>query len=148
MARTTRDDAYNPLWNHYKCADGEWLSLGMLQPIAIGRISATRSASPNSIDDERFKDMKTRGKNQRELVVILDRVFASKPRAEWMNILKHGGDFIYTVVNHINDLPNDTNRCWPTNISSTMTIRSWARPTGRRADNAQQDAGQRARPRS
>src|SRR5271170_3033477 len=31
MARTTRDDAYNPLWNHYNCADGEWLSLGMLQ---------------------------------------------------------------------------------------------------------------------
>ncbi len=29
--RNTRDDAFNPLWNHYKCADGKWLCLGMLQ---------------------------------------------------------------------------------------------------------------------
>jgi len=40
-------------------------------------------------------------------IAILDRVFASKPRDEWMKILKKGGDFIYTVVNSISDLPND-----------------------------------------
>jgi len=28
--RSTRDDAYNPLWNHYKCADGKWLAIGIL----------------------------------------------------------------------------------------------------------------------
>jgi len=29
--RSTRDDAYNPLWNHSSGADGSGLSLGMLQ---------------------------------------------------------------------------------------------------------------------
>jgi len=41
------------------------------------------------------------------LVAILDKVFFTKPRAEWMKALKEGGDFIYTIVNTINDLPDD-----------------------------------------
>ena len=52
--------------------------------------------------------MRLRGKNRRELIKILDDVFLTKPRSEWMKILDEGGDFIYTVVNSIDDLPNDT----------------------------------------
>ena len=37
----------------------------------------------------------------------LDKVFITKTRAEWMKTLKEGGDFIYTIVNSINDLPSD-----------------------------------------
>ena len=59
------------------------------------------------IDDARFNTMKLRGKNRRELINILDRVFLTKTRAEWMKILDEGGDFIYTVVNSVDDLPND-----------------------------------------
>jgi CoA:oxalate CoA-transferase len=59
------------------------------------------------IDDERFKDMRARTKNHRELVSILDQVFVTKPRPEWLKILKEGGDFIYTIVNRISDLPDD-----------------------------------------
>ena len=51
--------------------------------------------------------MKVRGKNSEALISILDEIFASKPRDEWMRILKAGGDFIYTIVNSINDLPED-----------------------------------------
>ena len=47
--------------------------------------------------------MKARGKNRRELIEILDKVLVTKTRDEWMHILKHGGDFIYTVVNSIDD---------------------------------------------
>ncbi len=32
FARNTRDESFNPLWNHYRCADGKWLALAMLQP--------------------------------------------------------------------------------------------------------------------
>ncbi len=32
FARTTREESFNPLWNHYRCADGKWLALAMLQP--------------------------------------------------------------------------------------------------------------------
>ncbi len=47
------------------------------------------------------------GKNAPALIAILDRRFAEKPRGEWMTILKAGGDFIYTVVNSVSDLPDD-----------------------------------------
>jgi CoA:oxalate CoA-transferase len=59
------------------------------------------------MDDERFKDMRARTQNHRELVAILDKVFAAKTRPEWLTILKKGGDFIYTIVNKISDLPDD-----------------------------------------
>jgi crotonobetainyl-CoA:carnitine CoA-transferase CaiB-like acyl-CoA transferase len=57
--------------------------------------------------DPRFATAKIRGKNCEELIAIVDKIFASKPRDEWMRILKAGGDFIYTIVNSINDLPDD-----------------------------------------
>ena len=51
--------------------------------------------------------MAVRSKNSEELIGVLDKIFASKPRDEWMSILKNGGDFIYTIVNSLNDLPDD-----------------------------------------
>jgi len=105
--RNTRDDAFNPLWNHYKCADGLWICLGMLQTDRYWKDFCTTLGIPEMVADPRFDSLKTRAKNHRELVAILDQVFAAKPCAEWMKTLKEGGDFIYTVVNTINDLPAD-----------------------------------------
>ncbi len=105
--RSTREDAYNPLWNHYRCADGKWLSLGMLQTDRYWKDFCVALELLELIDDERFNSIRARGKNHRELVVILDQAFARKTRDEWMGILKRGGDFIYTRVNSIDDLPND-----------------------------------------
>jgi crotonobetainyl-CoA:carnitine CoA-transferase CaiB-like acyl-CoA transferase len=48
-----------------------------------------------------------RAGNAAALIEILDQVFASRPRAEWLDILRKGGDFIFTIVNALNDLPND-----------------------------------------
>ena len=57
--------------------------------------------------DARFDTMAKRAENAKELVPILDKAFASKPREYWMKALKEGGDFIYTVVNSIDDLMRD-----------------------------------------
>ena len=65
------------------------------------------NGKPELIDDERFADMGTRAQNSAACVAILDEVFASKPRAEWLEILRKGGDFIFTVVNSLDDLPDD-----------------------------------------
>jgi crotonobetainyl-CoA:carnitine CoA-transferase CaiB-like acyl-CoA transferase len=104
--RNAREEAFNPLWNHYKCGDGKWICFGMIQDrywkdfcVALG--------IQELIEDPRFNQMKARGKNRRELIAILDQVLVTKTRDEWMYILKHGGDFIYTVVNSIDDLPSD-----------------------------------------
>ena len=105
--RNTRENAFNPLWNHYRCADGKWLTLGMLQPDRYWKDLCNTLGLPELIDDPRFKEIGVRGKNCKALVAIFDKVFATRPRDEWMKLLKAGGDFIYTVVNRVSDLPDD-----------------------------------------
>jgi crotonobetainyl-CoA:carnitine CoA-transferase CaiB-like acyl-CoA transferase len=105
--RSTRDNAYNPLWNHYQCADGKWFSLAMLQPDRYWKDFCAAIGRKELETDPRFAETKTRGKNSAALIAILDEVFAARPRDEWMKTLKAGGDFIYTIVNSVSDLPDD-----------------------------------------
>jgi CoA:oxalate CoA-transferase len=103
----SRQDSFNPLWNHYKCADEKWICLAMIQD-RYWKDFCNALGIKELIDDPRFNTMKLRGKNRRELIQILDGVFLTRNRDEWLKILAEGGDFIYTVVNSIDDLPNDT----------------------------------------
>ncbi len=105
--RNTRANAYNPLWNHYRCADDKWISLAMLQPDRYWKEFCEVIGKPELIEDPRFAEVKTRGKNSAAVVAIFDEVFATRPRHEWMGILKGRGDFIYTIVNSVTDLPDD-----------------------------------------
>jgi CoA:oxalate CoA-transferase len=106
FARNSREESFNPLWNHYKCADEQWICLGMIQD-KYWKDFCNALGIKELIDDPRFNTMRLRGKNRRELIKVLDDVFLTKTRSEWMKILDEGGDFIYTVVNSIDDLPND-----------------------------------------
>jgi crotonobetainyl-CoA:carnitine CoA-transferase CaiB-like acyl-CoA transferase len=105
--RFYRTEAANPLWNHYQCQDSKWICFAMPQADRYWPDFCKAVGITELEKDERFATMKVRGKNCKELIRILDEIFASKPRAEWMRILKAGGDFIYTIVNSINDLPDD-----------------------------------------
>ncbi|MGB8682889.1 MAG: CoA transferase [Candidatus Binatus sp.] len=105
--RNTRANAYNPLWNHYRCADDKWISLAMLQPDRYWRDFCEVLGKPELIADPRFAEAKIRGKNSAALIAIFDDVFATRPRDEWMRVLKGRGDFIYTIVNSVSDLPDD-----------------------------------------
>jgi CoA:oxalate CoA-transferase len=78
----------------------------MLQPDRYWKDFCTAIGKPELIEDARFAEIKTRGKNAGALIEILDTVFAARPRDEWMRILKNGGDFIYTIVNSVSDLPD------------------------------------------
>ena len=105
--RNTRANAYNPLWNHYRCADDKWISLAMLQPDRYWKDFCEVVGKPELIADPRFDEVKIRGKNSTALIAIFDEVFAKRPRHEWMRVLKGRGDFIYTIVNSVTDLPDD-----------------------------------------
>jgi crotonobetainyl-CoA:carnitine CoA-transferase CaiB-like acyl-CoA transferase len=105
--RVPRARAFNPLWNHYRCGDEKWLALGMLQPDRYWADFARAIGRPELAGDERFATMGARAGNCAALIEILDAVFASKPRADWLDILRKGGDFIFTIVNSLNDLPSD-----------------------------------------
>jgi len=105
--RNTRANAFNPLWNHYRCSDDKWLCLGMLQPDRYWKDLCITLGRADLIEDPRFNEMRTRGRNAVEVINIFDGIFATRTRDEWMRALKAGGDFIYTVVNSVSDLPED-----------------------------------------
>ena len=108
LPRTARSRAGNPLWNHYRCQDDQWLSLGMLQPDRYWADFCRAVGRPEMATDERFADMRSRSQNAEAAVALLDEIFASRPRDEWLKALRDGeGDFIFTLVNNVNDLPDD-----------------------------------------
>jgi crotonobetainyl-CoA:carnitine CoA-transferase CaiB-like acyl-CoA transferase len=45
--------------------------------------------------------------NAGDCVALLDATFATRPRAEWLETLRQGGDFIVSVVNSLDQLPDD-----------------------------------------
>ena len=105
--RMPRAAAPSPLWNHYKCSDGKWICLAMPQQDRYWSDFCTVLGIEHVLADPRFATMGDRADNAKELIPILDAAFASRPRDAWMQALKEGGDFIYTVVNTIADLPTD-----------------------------------------
>ena len=107
IPRMPRKFQVNPLWNHYCCRDGQWICLGMLQSDRYWADFCRAIGRPDLATDERFADIKVRAANTGVAIEILDAVFATKPRAEWMEILRKGGDFIFCQVNSVDDLPND-----------------------------------------
>jgi crotonobetainyl-CoA:carnitine CoA-transferase CaiB-like acyl-CoA transferase len=108
FGRSARRKAGNPLWNHYKCGDDKWLALAMLQSDRYWADFARDVGRPELATDERFSNAKVRAAHAEECVAILDEVFASKSRDEWLKHLREApGDFIVTLVNSIDDLPED-----------------------------------------
>jgi crotonobetainyl-CoA:carnitine CoA-transferase CaiB-like acyl-CoA transferase len=107
LPRVHRRYATNPLWNHYQCADGEWLALSMLQADRYwGRLCEVLGI-PEAAGDERFATMLARMGSAGDCVTLLDRTFATKPRAEWLQLLATRGDFIVSIVNSVDQLPDD-----------------------------------------
>ena len=107
IPRMPRKFQANPLWNHYQCQDGRWICLGMLQPDRYWAQFCGVVGRPELATDERFVDLRVRAANAGAAIEILDEVFAGKPLAEWLRILRAGGDFIFCQVNAVDDLPND-----------------------------------------
>jgi len=107
LPRQPRRFATNPLWNHYRCGDDRWLALSMLQPDRYWERFCAVLEIPEAAADPRFKTMLDRMMNAGECIALLDEVFARRPRAEWLRRLASGGDFIYSIINSVDDLPDD-----------------------------------------
>jgi crotonobetainyl-CoA:carnitine CoA-transferase CaiB-like acyl-CoA transferase len=108
IPRTFRARAFNPLWNHYRCADDHWLALAMLQADRYWPDVARVIGRPELSEDPRFASMVLRSQNAEACTAILDEAFAKKTRDEWLRIFRDDeSDLIYTIVNAVDDLPED-----------------------------------------
>jgi crotonobetainyl-CoA:carnitine CoA-transferase CaiB-like acyl-CoA transferase len=107
IPRQARRSATNPLWNHYRCSDGQWLALAMLQSDRYWADFCRALDVPEAAADPRFATAMDRLFNCTDAVALLDARFATRPRAEWLAHLARSGDFIVTIVNAVDDLPDD-----------------------------------------
>src|SRR5438093_392925 len=107
LPRQPRRYATNPLWNHYRCADDRWIALGMLQPDRYWQDFCRALGVDELADDPRFRDTPSRMANAGEAIAGLVAAFEKKPLAEWIEILRKAGDFIFSPVQSVNELPDD-----------------------------------------
>jgi crotonobetainyl-CoA:carnitine CoA-transferase CaiB-like acyl-CoA transferase len=107
IPRKNRPKEANPLWNHYKCADGKWIVLGMLQADRYWPLVCKALSIEHLEKDPRFENMDRRRENCEELISIMDKIFDTKPSTEWRKRLKEAGDIIFAPVQTISDLVDD-----------------------------------------
>ena len=104
--RKPREEALNAVTNHYKCRDGRWLILSLLNEDRQWPTLARCMGREDLVADARFATKADRHARSVELIKIFDEVFASKDLAEWRKILD-GNGLVFGVVGILDDIPND-----------------------------------------
>ncbi len=104
--RPPREQSLNAFTNYYRCGDGRWLILTILNEERHWPVLAKCLGREELIDDPRFLTKRDRLAHAVELTAILDEVFASKNRAEWRDILNAGG-IVFDVVASAQDIGDD-----------------------------------------
>jgi crotonobetainyl-CoA:carnitine CoA-transferase CaiB-like acyl-CoA transferase len=89
--RYTPSQAPNALVNSYRCADGRFVFLVMLQTDRFWPKLVTAFGRPELIDDPRFTDHAARMENHREAVAALQEMFATRAFDEVAAILNSTG---------------------------------------------------------
>ncbi len=105
--RFDRNNAGNPLWNHYQCADGEWIALALLQADRYWHDFCQALDITEIEKDPRFTDVDRRRSNNRALIQILEQRFRQHPRSHWEKVFSKYPDFIWDKVQRIKDLKTD-----------------------------------------
>jgi formyl-CoA transferase len=104
--RHPRERALNAVVNHYKCRDGRWLILSLLNEERQWPALARCMGREDLIGDARFATKAERHARSVELIRIFDEIFAGKDLAEWRKILD-GNGLVFGVVGILDDIPND-----------------------------------------
>jgi crotonobetainyl-CoA:carnitine CoA-transferase CaiB-like acyl-CoA transferase len=106
MRGASRETTANTIFNHYKCKDGEWISL--VNPVQRhwAPVCAALGIPDSLRDDPRFVDPRARRDNARAAVKLLDDYFARWTRGEFIKRCE-GKDINWEKVQKWDDLPTD-----------------------------------------
>jgi len=100
-----RERGVNALRVHYRCRDGRWLLLSIAaDEWRWEKFKECLGAS--ALDDSRFATAASREGNARELIPILDEIFATKDQAQWRAILDAAG-LIFGIVADMDEIAED-----------------------------------------
>jgi formyl-CoA transferase len=104
--RRPREQALNAVTNHYKCKDGRWLILSLLNEERQWPALMRCLGREELIEDARFATRTDRHARSVELIRIFDEIFATRPLAEWRKLLD-GNGLVFGVVGILDDIPTD-----------------------------------------
>jgi len=97
--------AFGPTWTTYRCADGKYIALGMLEERWWpGFCQAVEE--PQLLEDPRYQTAMERARNTAELIAYLDGVFARRPAREWVKRLREF-DLLVELVQDYEDISRD-----------------------------------------
>jgi crotonobetainyl-CoA:carnitine CoA-transferase CaiB-like acyl-CoA transferase len=89
MAAQDRECANNPLFNYYQCKDDRWICISMPATDPVWPDFCRVLEIQDLEKDPRFDTHENRtAVNGRELIAVLDRIFATRSSAEWEKILR------------------------------------------------------------
>ncbi|MBR1690977.1 MAG: CoA transferase [Oscillibacter sp.] len=98
----TRLNPDSPLRNTYKCKDGTWTMISVLNYERYYAPFMKVIGREDLIDDARFNTEVAMRGYKKELMDILDPIFLTKDYAEWDRLLTEG-DIAHDKINHIRD---------------------------------------------
>jgi crotonobetainyl-CoA:carnitine CoA-transferase CaiB-like acyl-CoA transferase len=104
--RHPRERALNAVTNHYRCKDGRWLILSLLNEDRQWPTLARCMGREDLVTDPRFTTRPGRHARSLELIKLFDEIFATKDLAEWRKILD-GNGLVFGVVGILDDIPGD-----------------------------------------
>jgi formyl-CoA transferase len=100
-----RERGVNALRVHYRCRDGRWILLSIAADEWRWE-KFTECLSASVLDDPRFATVASREAHARELIAILDGIFATKDQDEWRAILDEAG-LIFGIVADMDEIAED-----------------------------------------
>jgi crotonobetainyl-CoA:carnitine CoA-transferase CaiB-like acyl-CoA transferase len=122
VPRLNRQQMGNPLVNCYKCKDDNWLMLLMLQPDRYWSDLCRAMGLQHLENDPKFCNITSRGANNVEIIAIMDKVFQTKTRCEWIEIFK-GYNILWDPGNTFADMVNDAQ------VNASGAFLSYEHPT-------------------
>jgi crotonobetainyl-CoA:carnitine CoA-transferase CaiB-like acyl-CoA transferase len=96
---------FGPTWTTYRCGDGKYIALGMLEERWWPGISRALG-QPELEKDPRYATLLDRGKNGRELIAHMDGIFLQRPAREWVQRFRELG-LLVELVQDYEDIVND-----------------------------------------
>jgi crotonobetainyl-CoA:carnitine CoA-transferase CaiB-like acyl-CoA transferase len=105
IPRHKRSKAH-PLRNYYRCSDDRWVMLTLTPPTRFWGSFCRAIGRPDLENDPRYDQEPKRQERAEELVTLLDGIFATRTRDEWLSIFSEY-DLFCAGVNTLMDLQKD-----------------------------------------
>jgi crotonobetainyl-CoA:carnitine CoA-transferase CaiB-like acyl-CoA transferase len=107
LPKYEREKAPMPLWNHYMCSDNKWIAIALIQSDKYWHEFCEVLDIGFFENDPQFETERKREENSQRLISLLDKIFITRSRKDWLKRFREKGDFVIAPVNTLEDLIAD-----------------------------------------